>query len=405
MVSSMENVKAISSNKNGREKRIDSIDLLRGIVMIIMALDHVRDFFHYESSLFEPTNLLRTTPSLFFTRFITHFCAPVFVFLAGISSYLFGREKNKKELFKFLFLRGMWLIYLEIMLNNLIWTFDITYSSRELIIIWAIGVSMIFLSGLIFLPKKVILFFGLIIVFGHNSLDGIVMNDTSFVSLVWYLVHQPQTLVIGQNLEIAIVYTIIPWIGLMALGYCFGSLYDKKSNVQARRKMLLYSGLGAIIIFFILRGINVYGDLSPWYYQKNGIYTLMSFFNTTKYPPSLDFLLMTIGPALILLFFAEKIKSKVAEFFVVFGRVPLFYYFLHLFVVHLFEVIGVLVSEGNLHILKSNDLSANKLASYGYPLFMVYFVWIGIVLLLYPLCKKFMVYKARNKDKTWLSYL
>jgi len=391
-----------------KSKRIESIDILRGVVMIIMALDHTRDYFHYGSFYADPTNLDTTTPFLFFTRFITHYCAPVFVFLAGTSAFLYGSKKTKPELFKFLFTRGIWLIILEIVVNNLIWTFDLTYSVIFLQVIWAIGLSMVVLSFLIYLPKKIMLALGIILVAGHNLLDGIVMQGDSLKSVIWYILHQQNMIPIGQNgNSIGFWYPIIPWIGLITLGYCFGRLYTRDFNTEIRKKWLLLIGLGSIALFFILRGINIYGDLVPWSTQKDLTYTILSFFNVSKYPPSLDFLLITIGPALLFLYGIETIKNKLTNFFLAFGRVPLFFYFLHVFVIHVFAIIGMLIFGGNWQdmIITLEGFNNAKLATYGYSLFVVYIVWIGIILLLYPFCKKYMIYKANNKDKWWLSYL
>lgn len=387
--------------------RIESIDLLRGLVMVIMALDHVRDYFNYGSFFIDPTHLETTTPMLFFTRFITHFCAPVFVFLAGTSAFLQSSKKSKPVLFKFLFTRGIWLIVLEMVVNNLIWTFDFTYSLQIFQVIWAIGVSMVCLSFLIFFPKKLILILGIFLVVGHNVLDGIVMDGQSFQSIIWYLVHQEKILVYGLNYMVFLHYPILPWIGLMALGYGLGHLYTKDFNPPLRKKWLLGLGVGAIALFFVLRGINVYGDLMPWAIQDTPTKTILSFFNLTKYPPSLLYLCITIGPSLLFLAAFENVKNKATHFFLVFGRVPLFYYFLHVLVIHLFAIIGILIFGGNWQdmVLTAKSFSQENLATYGYSLVVVYLVWIGIVLLLYPVSKKYMLYKAHNKDKWWLSYL
>ncbi len=390
-----------------KSTRIESIDLLRGVVMVIMALDHTRDYFNYGSFFIDPTNLETTTPFLFFTRFITHYCAPTFVFLAGTSALLYGSKKTKPELFKFLFTRGIWLIILEFFVNNIIWTFDFTFSFPVLQVIWAIGVSMIFLSFLIYLPKKLILIIGIILVAGHNLLDGIVIQGTNFKSVVWNLLHQPTAIPFGENSTLYIAYPVIPWIGLMALGYCFGTLYKKGFDASIRKKWLLGLGFGAIALFFVIRGLNVYGDLVPWTTQKNTTYTILSFFNVTKYPPSLAFLLITIGPGMLFLYITENIKNKVTDFFVVFGRVPLFYYFLHVLVIHVFATIGIVLFGGNWRdmILSADAWNSGKLATYGYSLWVVYVVWIVVIVLLYPLSKKYMIYKANNRDKWWLSYL
>ncbi len=386
--------------------RIESIDILRGVVMVIMALDHVRDYFHYGSFFNDPTNLDTTTPFLFFTRFITHYCAPVFIFLAGTSAYLYGSKKTKKQLFKFLFTRGFWLIFLAFVVNNFIWKFDITYSLIFLQVIWAIGLCMVLLSFSIFLNLRILLAIGLLLVAGHNVLDGIVMQGTSFGAIVWYILHQSQFIQIGGTM-FAFAYPIIPWFGLIVLGYCFGTFYNKGFNVSVRQNWLLGLGLGSVILFFIVRGINLYGDLTPWSIQETSTKTLLSFFKVTKYPPSLSYLLITIGPSLLFLYGIEAVKNKITDFFLVFGRVPLFYYFLHVLVIHVLAIVGILLFGGDWkNMILTADVFMNaKLINYGYSLFAVYMIWAGVIALLYFPSKKYMVYKATHRDKWWLSYL
>ena len=375
--------------------------------MVIMALDHVRDFFHYGSFSSDPTNLDTTTPFLFFTRFITHYCAPVFVFLAGTSAFLYGTRKTKPELFKFLLTRGLWLIFLEIVLNNLLWGFDFTYSFLVLQVIWAIGLSMVFLSFLIYLPKRIILIIGIILVAGHNTLDSEIMQGTSFKSIIWYILHQQQFIPVSPTRMVVFAYPIIPWIGLMALGFCFGTFYQKDFNIGTRKKWLLILGISSIALFFVLRGLNIYGDLVPWSTQNTTTKTILSFFKVTKYPPSLVYLLITIGPSLLFLYGIETVKNKISNFFLIFGRVPLFYYFLHVFVIHTLAIVGILIFGGNWKdmILSTNAFNNPNFANYGYPLFIVYSVWISVIALLYYPSKKYMIYKANNKGKWWLSYL
>ena len=387
--------------------RIESIDLLRGVVMVIMALDHTRHYFHLGAFENSPTDLTVTTPVIFFTRFITHFCAPVFVFLAGTSAFLYGSKKTKPALFKFLITRGFWLIFVELAIMSFIWYFDIHYTNFYLQVIWAIGISMIILAILIHLPPKILLVVGLLLVCGHNLLDGVTVEGKSITSLIWYLLHQESFIKFSENFVLMVGYPVLPWIGVMVLGYCFGRFYSKDFEVATRKKWLLRLGLGAIVLFLILRGTNVYGDLVPWTTQKNITYTILSFLNVTKYPPSLSFLLITLGPALLFLYATETIKNKFTDFFLVFGRVPFFYYILHLLVIHLFALLGLMITGGDWRIMiLSGDVFTNgKLGSYGYPLWVVYLIWIGIVLLLYPLSKRYMIYKTNNKDKWWLSYL
>ncbi len=389
-----------------KSNRIESIDILRGLVMIIMALDHTRDYFHYGAFFSNPTDLETTTPILFFTRFITHYCAPVFILLAGTSAFLYGSKKTKPELFKFLFSRGIWLIFLEIFLNNLLWKFDITYSVIILQVIWAIGVTMLILSFLIFLNTKLLLLIGLILIAGHNSLDGITMQGNSFSSLLWYALHQQNGTTIGGQV-VVFAYPILPWLGVMILGYCLGQLYLSDYKTDLRKKWLLVLGTSATVLFFIIRSINVYGDLVPWSIQDTTTKTILSFFKVTKYPPSLSYLLITLGPSLLFLYAIESVKNKVTDFMIVFGRVPLFYYFLHIFVIHVLAIVGILIFGGDWKnmIITQAGFNNPALKNYGYSLFIVYLVWISIITLLYFPCKTYMIYKAKNKDKWWLSYL
>jgi uncharacterized membrane protein len=247
-----------------RNNRIESIDFLRGLVIILMALDHVRMYFGYGTWYAEPTNLGTTTPLLFFTRWITHFCAPVFVFLAGTSAFLYREQRvNFKETARYLFTRGIWLILVESVVVNFAWTFDVTYSFRILQVIWAIGISMLTLSALVFLPQAWILAIGLILVFGHNLLDPVTVQGSSLWDFIWYALHQPKAVFIDSTHVINVVYPVLPWMGLMALGYVFGEFYKKDFPVEQRRRWLLTMGICATLLFIFLRGFNLYGEPHP----------------------------------------------------------------------------------------------------------------------------------------------
>ena len=390
-----------------KSKRIESIDLLRGLVMIIMALDHARAYLHYGGPPADPTDLETTFPFLFFTRFITHFCAPVFVFLAGTSAYLYGQKKSKNQLGKFLFTRGVWLIFLELVVNNLIWFFDPKYEFINLQVLWAIGFSMIALSAIIQLPKRLILLIGIVIVAGHNLLDGIVVEGHGVLSYLWYFIHQHQLLPISESRIIYFNYPILPWIGVMALGYCFGEFYRKGFSEASRKKWLLRIGIGSIVLFFILRGINVYGNLTPWEVQEDGVFTILSFMNLTKYPPSLLFVLFTIGGGILFLRYIENIKNRATDVLLVFGRVAFFYYFLHMLFIHIAAIFILIFSDQDWRIMfiDAEVVMSGDMADYGFPLWVPYVVWILVVAALYPICKWYMNYKANNRDKWWLSYL
>ncbi|MBC2845632.1 DUF1624 domain-containing protein [Winogradskyella flava] len=392
-----------------KSARIESIDILRGLVMVIMALDHARDYTNTGYMFVDPTNLQTTTPFLFFTRWITHFCAPVFVFLAGTSAFLYGsKKKSKNSLAKFLFTRGLWLVFIELTVVNFSWTFDISLSVHIFQVIWAIGICMMILAALIYLPKKVLLALGILILLGHNLLDGITQQGTEPLSILWYYIHQFNFQVIndGQGM-LAIAYPFLPWLGIMILGYCFGHFYQSGFDKKIRKKWLLKLGLGAIILFFILRFVNAYGDLKPWETQDSFMYTILSFFNTTKYPPSLIYTLMTIGPALLFLYGIESIKNRMTNVLVVFGRVPFFYYIIHLYLIHLIGMIGLAILGENSQelILTVDRFKSGYLFNIGFDLWVTYVVWAIVIVILYPICKKYMIYKLNNKDKWWLSYL
>jgi len=392
-----------------KSNRIESIDILRGLVMIIMALDHVRDYTNHGYLYLDPTNMDTTTPILFFTRWITHFCAPVFVFLAGTSAFLYGsKQASKNNLAKFLFTRGLWLIFIELTVVNFAWTFDIGLGLHIFQVIWAIGVCMIFMAALIYLHKKVLLALGLLILFGHNLLDGITMQGNDPLSLLWYFTHQQGFAQFNNGESLMLIpYPILPWLSIMILGYCFGHFYQKGFDAKTRKKWLLYFGIGAIALFISIRFINIYGNLTPWSEQKDGIYTLMSFINTTKYPPSLLYTLMTLGPAMLFLYVIESVKNWFTNILVVIGRVPFFYYILHLYIIHLIGFIGLELLGENWKelIFTPQRFTSGFLVDKGYDLWVTYAIWIVVVVVLYPLCKLYMTYKANNKDKWWLSYL
>ena len=390
-----------------KSSRIHSIDILRGLVMVIMALDHVRVYFHLGAIVSDPLDLETTTPFLFMTRFVTHFCAPVFIFLTGTSASLYGQNRSKKQLSKFLLTRGLWLIFVEIVIMNFLWWFDPSYSFINLQVIWAIGLSMIFLSFLIYLPFSVLIGLSLVIVFGHNLLDGITVQGYSFSSILWYIFHQSQFLPIGEQRVVAFYYPALPWIAVMSLGYCFGTMYHKGFDQVKRKKNLLKLGFSSIVLFLLIRYINVYGDMVPWSQQKDLLFTLLSFINVSKYPPSLLYILITIGPTFLVLYFLEGVQSKVTDFLLVFGRVPFFYYLMHVFFIHAAALLtlAALGNDWRLMIFDSASFATNKMANYGYSLGIVYLVWVLIVAVLYPFCKKYMQYKLGHPEKWWLSYL
>jgi uncharacterized membrane protein len=403
-------------------KRIDSIDLLRGIVMVIMMLDHTRDFVHNAVFQFDPTDLTRTNIALFFTRWITHFCAPVFVFLAGTGAYLqFARGKSKTQLSRFLITRGLWLIFLELTLVRLGVTFSVDYRLFGFLqVIWVIGVSMIVLAALIHLPLKVVAAFGLLMVLFHNLLDGFRVTGwqgpqspvPGLAAKVWILLHQAfESFPVGSSFPgpmVVVIYPLIPWIGVMAVGYAFGVLYT--FDAAHRQRLLLIIGGTATLLFFILRAINLYGDPGKWSTEKNLVYTALSFLNTTKYPPSLLFLLMTLGPAIMSLALFEATQTAaragvIREFFITFGRVPLFFYLLQWYTAHVIALLLHLALRKPTYQLYQLPIDwSGSPQGVGFNLGVVYLSWLVGVLLLYPLCKWFAGVKQRRRD-WWLSYL
>jgi uncharacterized membrane protein len=402
-------------------RRLDSIDLLRGIVMVIMMLDHTRDFVHSGAFQFDPTDLKQTTVALFLTRWITHYCAPIFVFLAGTGAYLqFMRGKSKSDLSKFLLTRGLWLIVLELTVVRFGVFFSLDYRFLGFLqVIWVIGISMIVLAALIHLPLKLIGLFGVAMIFLHNLLDGFKVTGwqgpgtpmPGFWAKLWILLHQPFTLfpiLPVTSPVILVVYNIIPWVGVMAAGYAFGYLY--RLEAARRRRWLLAMGATATALFFAVRAINIYGDPSRWSSQKGLGFTVLSFLNTTKYPPSLLFLLMTLGPAMLALALFESginLFGPLQKALVTFGRVPLFFYLLQWYTAHVIAIlVGLLASQPVAWQWESpiDKFTHPPIPGVGFRLWVVYLCWIIGVALLYPLCKWFAGVKARRKD-WWLSYL
>ena len=388
--------------------RIDSIDLLRGLVMIIMALDHTRDFFHKQGMTGDPLDLATTTPLLYFTRWITHFCAPVFVFLTGSSIWFQGLRKNKRQLSMFILKRGLWLVFVEIFIMSFAFTFDIHFGLIAFQTIWSIAISMIILGLMIWLPFPVIFAVGALIVLGHNSLDYYEAHFKSQPGWMYSLVHIPGFYKLWDGHNLLILYPFLSWSGLMMLGYCFGKLFLSLEGKQ-RRNMLLWLGVGTIALFAFVRAFNGYGDPLHWSTQKNGLYTFLSFMNVQKYPPSLLYTCATIGPAILFLALAGHVTNAFTRFITVYGRVPFFYYILHFYWIHILCMIffftrGHSFAEGVHHNVQG-FLPNFIIPGEGYSLGVVYLVWLFVIISLYPLCKWFSEYKLKHREKWWLSYL
>jgi len=388
--------------------RLQSVDMLRGLVMVIMALDHTRDFL--SNAPFDPTDLAHTNPALFLTRWITHFCAPVFVLLAGTGAYLStSNGKSTRDLARFLATRGLWLVCLEIVvITPLGWSFNWDFSFVRMQVFWAIGASMVVLAGLVpVLPRRVIGAIGLIIVLGHNLLDGAHADWLGPLAPAWRFLHTISVVPLAPHRILIFLYPLAPWFGVMALGYGFGDLI--RLEAKSRRTTLLILGTGMIALFLILRAPNLYGDPKPWSPQPDAVMTALSWINGTKYPPSLIYLLMTLGPAMIVLALIDRVPAVLTRPLATFGRVPLFYYLLHLPIIH-----GVAVGLSQLRDGQSrwlmHDMMAQKGAAfplppgYGYDLWVVYAIWLAVVVALYPVCRWFAGVKQRHRNPL-LSYL
>jgi uncharacterized membrane protein len=379
--------------------RIEAIDVVRGVIMILMALDHVRDFFG--NSGLNPTDPATTTVPLFFTRWITHFCAPVFFLLTGTGAYLSLRKQTKRELSRFLFTRGLWLIFLELTVTRCLgWQFNFDYHVTMLIVLWALGWAMIVLSALVYLPAPVVTAFGVVMIATHNLLDSI---DSS--NPLWSILHSPDVIVNHPGRIVRVIYVLIPWVGVTAAGYGLGQIYSWPS--QRRKTLLLPLGAGLSAAFLVLRGINVYGDPERWSTQKSAVFTALSFLNTTKYPPSLLYLLMTLGPALIFLWAVDAGTPRWLRPALIVGKVPMFYYLLHIPLIHLLAIAVCYARYGQVHwMFESPTLRQFPITpppGWGYSLPIVYLIWVVVVLTLYPLCRWFAGLKQRRSD-AWLSY-
>jgi uncharacterized membrane protein len=384
--------------------RLDSVDLLRGMVMVLMALDHVRDFF--TNVAFDPLDLTKTNAALFMTRWITHFCAPVYIFLAGTGAFLAAqRGRTKSDLAWFLLTRGLWLAFLEATYVRWFgWEFGFDFHNVGLAVLWAIGWSMVVLAGLVFLPTRAVAAVGILLIVSHNAFDGIKPANLGPWGWLWTVLHVSGPIQLGPGYQLFIAYPLVPWVGVMAAGYGFGALLFLAP--EPRRNWMRGIGGSLILIFIVLRLTNLYGNPRPWTAQKDALFTVFAFIDVHKYPPSLLYLLMTLGPALILLSFLDRGTPRVLEPILVFGRVPLFYYLLHLPVIHGLAVVVAYLRYGRAEWLFQNPFVPGKNVppDNGFGLPIIYLIWMAVVLLLYPVCKWFSELKRRRQE-SWLSYL
>jgi uncharacterized membrane protein len=382
-----------------KRARLESVDLLRGVIMIIMALDHTRDFFGQPGS---PTNLATTSVALFFTRWITHFCAPVFFLLTGTGAFLSLRKRTKSELSRFLFTRGLWLLFLELtVFRCLAVQFNFDYRVTIINVLWALGWAMIVLSALVHLPAWAVTAFGIVMIATHNLFDSI-----NSANPLWSILHSPNLILNTHGHTVFIAYPLIPWVGVTAAGYGLGQIYGW--TPERRRPFLLRLGIGLTLGFVVLRALNIYGDPFRWTTQHSTAFTALSFLNTTKYPPSLLFLLMTLGPAIIFLWAADTHTPNLLRPALIIGKVPMFYFLLHFFFIHLLAVIICYARYGHIHwMFESPDIANFPITQppgWGLTLPLVYLLWAFVVIALYPLCRWYAALKQRSGNPL-LSYI
>jgi uncharacterized membrane protein len=387
-----------------KRMRIESVDVVRGLIIMIMALDHVHDFFGDITVL--PTNLAATTPALFFTRWITHICAPTFFLLTGTSAALTLGRMTKGRLSRFLASRGIWLIFLELVVMRFALQFNVDYHVTIVTVLWALGWSMIVLAGLIWLPLWAIAAIGIVIIAGHNMLDGIDPATLGAWGPVWTVLHSPGNVIDNGHYVVRIAYVLIPWVGVTALGYVLGHAY--RWDAAPRKALLLWLGIGLIVGFIALRYTNWYGNPVLWKVHTTPLWTFMSFVNTNKYPPSLLFLMMTLGPTLLLLRAFETGVPALFHPALIIGKVPLFFYVLHFYLIHLLAVGASFVRYGTVSgMFQSPDLAHfpfTEPPGWGAPVPIVYAIWAFVLLAMYPLCRWYAGVKQRRTD-WWLSYL
>lgn len=372
--------------------------------MIIMALDHTRDFFHATAMTADPLDLKTTSVALFFTRWITHFCAPVFVFLSGLSAYLSSKSKSRSEASGFLIKRGLWLVVVEIVIVTLGLTFNPFYNFIILQVIWAIGLSMILLGILSAISYRLVLVVGILLFFGHNAFDYASLPQDGVQGYLWKIFFTSRGAVIPINNThlIGAFYAVLPWTGIMLTGFSLGRWFTKEVSPELRRQRLLIAGSSLLLIFIILRLLRGYGD--PGAYQS-AVNPFLSFLDTSKYPPSLQYAGMTLGPALILLAFTENIQNRFSSFVTVYGRVPFFYYIMHFYILHTLLVIAFfLTGHSTGEIADPNIPFLFRPVNFGFGLPGTYAVWAAVVLVLYYPCRWFYRYKTTH-SQWWLKYL
>lgn len=390
---------AVALNRAG-VPRLDMVDLLRGFVIALMVLDHTRDYFHISAYTFDPTDPARTHLLLYLTRWVTHLCAPTFVFLAGVSVYLQGANgKTKPQLARFLLTRGAWLIVLELTVISFGFNFALPFQFLQ--VIWAIGMSMILLAGVIWLPRPAAAIIGVLIVAGHQLLAPVAPADLGALAPLWKLAFKIGPSPFGPGF---VPYPVIPWFGVMCLGYAIGPVFVLEP--ARRNRMLLAFAVCALALFCVVRAINAYGDQAPWTTYPGAAATVMSFFNVSKYPPSLLYVLITLGVSTLCMLAFQRLRGLLARALLAYGRTPLFTYVLHIYVVH-GSALLIAMLAGHPAAYEVNFLADPfriYKAGWGFSLAIVYVAWLAILIALYPASRWFAELKRRRRN-WWLSYL
>jgi len=391
-----------------RPERLDSIDIVRGLVMVFMAIDHTRDYFTYLR--FEPESLSHTYYALFFTRWVTHFCAPMFFFLAGVGAFLYGSRRTPSQLSRFLWTRGLWLIIVEFTIVGFAWSFIVPFGFFG--VIWALGASMVIMAAAVRLPIRWLGALAVLMIVGHDLLDRIRPSQFGRAAWAWSLLHVKGGVVLPGNVFDFVLFPIVPWVGVMAAGYVFGTLYQR--DQRERRRIMAMLGIAMVVCFVFLRATNLYGNppvglggvsQGDWHIQPTVEKTVILFLDVEKYPPSLEFLLMTLGPGILLLALLDgKTASSLFRPLLVFGRVPMFFYILHLYLIHSLAVVVALIFHQPFQWLLHGAFIRNSVPdNYGHGLPFIYLMWATVIVVLYFPCRWFMGVKQRRKD-WWLSY-
>ncbi len=378
-------------------QRIESLDILRGFIILLMALDHTRDFFHADAFQFDPEDIHKSNLPLFFTRFITHLCAPLFILLSGIAIQRYEQNKTPRGVSHYLLKRGVWLIVLELTIIQFAWHFSVDFYHVSGLVIWVIGWSMIYMAVIIYLPKKVIVFFALALLLLHNLCDSVEITGAVFSKVMWSFLHVKDKIMIGDVFYVRILYPLIPALAIMMLGYSMGKWYTEAFDKQKRQHYLLYSGISLCLLFTLFRIFNVYGDVLLFETQQTTAQTIMSFLSITKYPFSLHYCFITLGIGFMLLYLFEVLKMRCLKILSVFGKASLFFYIIHLLFFHTIAGIAYLITN-QIRGTSVIDPTSIGLKNYGYSLWTVYLIWMLGCTALYFICQKYAVYKNSTKN-------